>query len=554
MSIRATKVNRTGQKSAPGLMVYLGVILFLAGLPFAALLWIAVTSDVAHWPHLLNYVLPPVGMRTLTLLFGVALGSAIIGVTTAWLTVMCAFPGRGLFAWALMLPLAVPVYIAAYSWVELLDYAGPAQQAWRTLLGIAPGERYPFPDIRSTWGAIVIFSFVLYPYVYLTTRLAFRLQGASAIEVARSFGHKPLIVIARIALPLARPAIVAGVVLALLETLNDIGAVEHLGVRTITFAVFETWLNRDSLGGAVQLAVMVLIVVMVLLWIEQRARRHRAYTLSSRDKPPSRFALKPFAAALAFAACALPILLGLGVPLTVLMRYVARRPMDWMNETLLSAAATSIGVALATAIFATGIAYSLLLAARLREAPAIARWGRLITLGYAVPGTVLAIGLLVPVAGFDNRLDGLLRATLGISTGLLLSGTAVIVVYACTVRFIAIAWGSVETGFSRLSPHVDMAARGLGRKPHQLALSVHTPILAPALASGALLVFVDTMKELSATILLRPFGFESLATYIYGLASQAAIEDAAWAALLIVLIGLVPIVLLTRVTISGQQN
>ncbi len=546
----------TSRRSVLGYVAPFGLVGLLVGLavlPVATLIWIALDGSSDVWPHLLNYVLPATMVQTLMLLLLVAFGTTIIGAGTAWLVTICHFPMKRFFNWALVLPLAVPTYIAAYTHVEFLDFSGPVQSLIREIGGFATSRDYWFPDIRSTGGAALIFSLVLYPYVYLTCRLVFSMQGASALDVCRSLGASPARMFWRVGLPMARPAVAAGVAVALMETLNDIGAVEILGVKTLTYAVFETWLNRDNLTGAMQLAILTLLLVAGLIWLERIARRGRGYNASVRERPPAQLHLTPLKQALAFAACALPILGGLGAPLFILGSYAARRMEQLSEPDLINAITNSLTVALLSAALATAIAYGVLQYARISRRNGIATVGRMASLGYAVPGTVLALGLLIAVAGFDNWLDGVMQLNFGVSTGLLLSGSIVTLIYAYTLRFLAIAYGTIESGFARLSHQVDCAARALGRTPMQLALQVHTPILRKALAAAFLLVFVDSMKELSATLLLRPFDFETLATMIYDRASQAALEEAATAALLIVIIGLVPMVLLSNI-IDGQHG
>jgi iron(III) transport system permease protein len=347
---------------------------------------------------------------------------------------------------------------------------------------------------------------------------------------------------------MARPALAAGVALALMETLNDIGAVEVLGVKTLTYAVFETWLNRDNLAGAVQLALLTLSIVAGLIWVERRARRHRSYATASRERPASTANLPLFKQILCLTACSTPLLFGLIIPLWILGGYAMRRLNSAFNTELISAAGNSLLVAICSATLATGAAYLILQYGRITRKTTVGTIGRIASLGYAVPGTVLAVGLLVPLAGFDNWLDGLMRDRFDVSTGLLFSGSVAIVIYACTLRFMAIAYGTLEAGFLRVSPSIDMAARALGRNPREMAWQIHRPILTRAMSVAFLLVFVDTMKELSATLLLRPFNFETLATFIYDRASQSALEEAALASFVIVLIGFVPVLFLTKLS------
>ncbi len=532
-------------------VVPLALLLALAVLPFGSLIWIALGNPVEVWPHLLAYVLPNTVWQTGVLLILVAVGTCVLGAGTAWLISLCQFPGRRLFSLALVLPLAVPTYIAAYTHGEFFGYTGPVQQLVRDVGGFSTSRDYWFPDIHSLGGAGLIFSLVLYPYVYLTCRLIFSMQGASALDVARTLGASPVRQFWKIGLPMARPALAAGVALALMETLNDIGAVEILGIKTFSFAIYETWLNRDSLGGAVQLALLSLILVAALVWLERRARNRRNYATSERDKPPSVMRLSPFKQALCVLFCLVPLVGGLGIPVWTLGVYAFRRLDQIFEPAVISAAGNSILVALLSAILATLIAYGVLQYGRITKRKEIGTIGKIASLGYAVPGTVLALGLLISLASFDNWLDEFMGSTFGVSTGLALSGSIFIVVYVCTLRFLAIAYGTIETGFIRLSPNIDMAARALGRTASQTAWQVHRPIMAKALGAAFLLVFVDSMKELSATLLVRPFGFETLATLIYDRASQAVLEDAAIASLLIIIIGLVPIIFLSRLV--GQK-
>lgn len=532
----------------------LALFLLLTLLPVLALLWIAATSTPEVWDHLLNYVLPRSAGDTLILLALTGIGTTIIGAGCAWLVSLYSFPGRKFFTWAMVLPLAVPTYIAAYTHVEFFDYSGPIQSALRSMAGYTTSSEYWFPDIRSLWGAGFIFSMVLYPYVFMTCRLVFSMQGSSVLDVARSLGAGQPEIFWRVAMPMARPALAAGVALALMEALNDIGAVEILGVKTLTYAVFETWLNRDNLAGAVQLALLTLLVIAALVYVERRGRQHRSYAAATRERPPARLTLSQPKQMACFAACSLPLFLGLGIPLWILGTYATRRLENAFTADLAAAAANSFYVALITAIAATGIAYFVLQLARISKRPAVGTIGRIASLGYAIPGTVLAVGLLVPLAGFDNWLDDLMRRYFNLSTGLLFSGSVAIVVYACTLRFLAVAYGTIEAGFLRVSPNIDMAARALGRSPAAMAWQVHRPILTRALSISFLLVFVETMKELSATLLLRPFNFETLATFIYDRATQSALEEAAAASLMIVLMGIVPVLLLTRLSAHGSHS
>lgn len=516
--------------------------------PIAVLATIALTGTGQDWPHLMANVVPRATWTTLHLLGLVALFSTLIGVTSAWLVVAYDFPLRRFFAWALVLPLAVPPYLAAYAMGEFFHFSGPVQSLVRETFGFQTARDYWFPEIRSTGGAAMVLSAVLFPYVYLTTRIVFLMQGRNIADVARTLGSGQSRVFARVLLPVARPAIAAGCALVLMETINDIGASEYLGVRTLTFSVYTTWLNRGSLEGAAQIAMLMLVLVVVLLWAEQQARRrqrfhnHRGTQLRSR---PPRVRLGPGAATAAVAAVGLPVLVGFVIPLFVFSRYALRRGEQILAPALHATFLNSLVTAAATALLTVAAAVLLINALRVSRSWQVAVLVRLGSIGYALPGTILGLGLLFALARFDNTVDALMREWFGVSTGLLVTGSAGAVVLACTIRFLALAEGAVRSGLEKLPPHLDEAARSLGRNALGSGTAVLLPLLKPALFTATVLVFVDTVKELSATILLRPFGFNTLATHVYENASRGAVEDGAMAALLIIATALVPVVLLT---------
>ncbi|RFC63391.1 iron ABC transporter permease [Fulvimarina endophytica] len=525
-----------------------GLVALLTVMPILSLVVIAVSSGPSEsWSHLLSTVLPDATRVTILLMIGVAITTGIVGVVTAWLTASFEFPGRRFFSWALVLPLAVPTYIAAYCVTEFLHFTGPVQTAIRDVFGFTSRRDYWFPEIRSLPGAVLILSSVLYPYVFLTVRMVFLMQGRRAADVARTLGAGPLGAFLKVLLPMARPAIAVGVALALMETVNDIGAVEFLGVRTLTFSVYSTWLNRGDLAGATQLALAMLVVIVGLVLLERMARREQRYTLSRGDKAEaSRLPLRPAQAGLASLACFLPVAFGFGIPAYILGDYASRRLSQFQNPALWDAVGNTALVASAAGLVTVAAAFLMSYGVRLTRSGRLTALVRLGALGYAVPGTVLAIGVLIPLAAFDNALDAFLRAHFGVSTGLLLSGSGAAIVYACCVRFMAMGYGAMESGFSKLSPNLDHAARTLGHGPGRILGSVLLPLMRPAILTGFMLVFVDSVKELSATILLRPFDFETLATFVYTSASRSAFDDGAVAALLIVLIGILPVIALTR--------
>lgn len=525
----------------------IGLLCLIILIPVISVLVLATGDTQGVWPHLVRNVMPSSVGQTLGLLAGVGLLSSALGVITAWLVTQYRFFGRSFLQWALIMPLAVPTYIAAYCYYELMDFTGPLQGWIRALGDFERSGDYWFPEIRSLGGAIFVMSMVLYPYVYLTCRIVFEMQAGSILEVSRVLGAGPIRLFRRIGLPMARPAIAAGAALAMMEAFNDIGAVEILGVRTLTFSVFDTWLNRNSLAGAAQIACLMLIFVAALVYLERSARRARSYSGTNSAAGPTAKTLYGARSAAAAAACALPVLAGFAAPVGLMVSFVSRRLEDLGDGALLKAMGNSVLVSGIAALLTVACALIFVLSSRNGRALRIRQFlVRIASLGYAVPGSVLAIGTLYAFSAFDNSLDAFMREQFGISTGLLLTGSAAIVIYACSVRFLAIAVGAMESGYSRINPHLVPVARTLGRSNLQATLQIELPLLRRAAAAGGLLVFVDTMKELPATILLRPFNFPTLATHVYERASRALFEDAAIAALAIVAIGLLPVLLLGR--------
>ncbi|WP_407050040.1 ABC transporter permease [Methyloraptor flagellatus] len=533
-------------------IVAVAVVAALAVAPLAAILAISTLNisgeTGATWAHLLSTVLPGTALTTVLLMVGVGLVTAVVGTVAAWIVAMCRFPGRGVFEWALLLPLAIPTYIVAYVHVELLDFTGPVQGAIRAVFGFKSARDYWFPDIRSLPSAIFVMSSVLYPYVYIPARAMFGLQSATTLEVARTLGAGPWRVFFRVALPLARPALVVGVTLVLMETLNDIGAVEYLGVKTLTFSIYDTWLNRGSLGGAAQLATVMLVIVFALITAERHARRHqRFHGASTKVRAATGYKLGGRMAALAFLACLTPVLIGFVVPAGMLADYTSRRLDTFLDPTVQRAALDSFLLAVAAALVTVAAGLVVAYAMRVSRTRVVAALARFASVGYAVPGTVLALGILVPLSGIDNLIDRTAKLLTGHGTGLVLIASGAGLVYAYFSRFLAAAFGSIESGLARVSVHLDMAARTLGRSGGRVLTEIHMPLIRPVLVSAGILVFVDAMKELPATLLLKPFNFETLATFVYAQASREAVADGAPAALLIVLVGLVPLVTLSRI-------
>ncbi len=517
-------------------------------IPLANLVRIALSGESDIWADLVAYVLPEALRVTVLLLAGVAALTAIIGTGAAWLVTAYRFPGRDTLAWALALPLAFPTYIVAYVYVDFFDAFGPVQIALHALFGWSPKPNSWYPDIRSLGGAIFVFSLVLYPYVFLAARAMFQTQSAALFEVARTLGATRLMLARHVALPLARPALAVGLSLALMETLNDIGASEYLGVRTLTLSIFTTWLNRSSLPGAAQIACVMLIVIAALIALERYGRRDKRFHLVlRRSQPPAPIVLTGWAGFAACALCALPVLLGFVLPAASLAHEVfARGLISGFDPDLVRHAFHTILLAAAATVVALALGFGAVIAARLIRRPWTDSALMLAGLGYAVPGTVLALALLSPLVAIDGGLNAVSRALTGAGVGLVVAGSGAAIVIAYVVRFLTIATGSAQAGLARISTRVDDAARTLGQKPGALARLIHIPLARPALGGAALLVFVDCLKELPATLLLRPLNVETLSTYIYQFATRGNFEEGALAALLIVAAGIVPVIRMAR--------
>jgi len=543
-------------KTEPEQLWSIGAIIvsLLVAAPVMAIGVLAVFPEENIWVHLASTVLPGYVTTTLLLMTGVGFFTFIIGTGTAWLVTTCRFPGRKVLQWALLIPLAMPTYIIAYTYVDMFEYSGVAQTALRTPFGWTSVKQYWFPEIRSLPGAIFVMSFVLYPYVYLTSRATFSRQSAGFLEVSRTLGRGPWGAFYSVALPMARPAIVIGVTLAMMETLNDIGAVEFFGVNTLTVGIYVTWLSRSNLGGAAQIATVMLAFVFLLIWLERAARRHQKFhDTSSKQRQPHPVQLSGGRKWLVTFACALPLLFGFIIPAIVLVDASLVFYDDALDGKYLQYVSNSLLLASTAALTAVVVGCFLAYAHRLSRSRLVQFAIRFSSIGYAVPGAVLGIGILIPLASLDNFIDGLAREFLGFSTGLLMTGTMFALIFAYLVRFLAISYGAVEAGLTRVTPSLDMASRTLGRTAAGTFLEIHLPLIRPAIGTAALLVFVDVMKELPATLIMRPFNFDTLATHVYTLASLELLEESALSALTIVAVGVIPVVLLSK-TLQAQGD
>jgi len=528
------------------------VIAALVLMPVAAVVWMAFNPVENIWPHMLATTLPRYLTNTGLLMAGVAVLTAAVGTGAAWLVTMYRFTGSRVLEIALLTPLAVPAYIGAYALVDLFEYAGPVQSALRGAFGWATPRDYWFPPVRSLGAAVLVLSAALYPYVYLLARAAFREQSGNAYEVARALGAGPWGVFWRLGLPLARPAVAAGVALACMETVNEFGAVTHFGVQTLTTGIFSVWLTAGNAGGAAQLALVSLGVILVLLLIERAGRwRSRFHRPARQSRPVVPKRLVGWRGAVAAALCAVPFGLGFVLPVAVIGWHASTKPGFWFAPGLAQALWNTVAVGGMASVLCVSAALVMVYGVRLSHhaLPRILMPATL--LGYAAPGAVLAVGLLIPVAAFDHRLADAVQALTGTDPGLILTGSASLIVLAYVVRFFAIAQGAADSAMGRIAPSLPLAARSLGLGAGATLWHVHLPLMRGSVGVALLVVFVDCVKELPATLLLRPFGYDTLATRVYEKASTEALSEAAPAAILVMAVSLVAVALLARSTRDG---
>ncbi len=522
------------------------VLAALCLLPIVAVAVAAATGSFETWRHLSGTVLPRYALNTAMLVALVAAGTAMIGTGAAWLVTMTRFPGVRLFEIALALPLALPAYVLAYAYTSFLDHPGPVQTLLRDVTGWGPRD-YWFPEVRSLPGAAVMLVLVLYPYVYLLARAAFLQQSANAYLAARALGRGPWAAFARVSLPMARPAIAGGVLLAVMETIADFGTVAHFGIQTFATGIYRSWFALGDRAGAAQLAFCLLTVALLLAVLERLQRgRAKHHNTGKRFEVVPPAALRGWRAAGAVALCAVPVLFGFAGPVVMLAEMAVGSGQDLLSPRYLGFVRNSVLLASVTAAVTVGAAMLLRYNARLGQERAARAAVEVARVGYAVPGGVIAVGLLVPFAALDNALDAFLREAFGLSTGLLFTGTIALVVFACAVRFAAVAIGAIDGGFAAVPPNLDWVARTLGARPFGMLRRVHLPLLAPSVLTALLIVFVDVMKELPATLILRPFNFDTLAVQAFRLAADERLNGAAVPSLVIVAVGLLPVILVCR--------
>ncbi|WP_261844269.1 ABC transporter permease [Aliamphritea ceti] len=532
-----------------GSAVLIASILALPVLVICAFLF-AGSMDV--WSHLFSTVLGDYIGNSLALLIGVSVGVLLLGVPPAWLTSVCDFPGRKIFTWALLLPLAVPAYIIAYTYTGLLDFAGPVQTLIRDITGLGYGEYYFF-EIRSLGGATIMLSLVLYPYVYLLSRAAFLEQSNSAIEVSRTLGYSRSKAFFKLALPLARPAIIAGLTLALMETLADYGTVQYFGVTTFTTGIFRTFYGLGDSAAAAQLAAMLLGFVVLLILLEKYSRRQIKYHANNEQrKRPILVKLSGMQALGAFLLCLLPVLFGFLIPGGVLLNWALTQA-EFNPQDFVELAWNSFTLASAAAALAVCLALILAYARRMNNQKRVQTSIMIAGMGYALPGTIIAIGILIPMAWLDHQLINLASKWFDLNLGLVFSGTLFALLFAYMVRFLAVSLGTIQTGLDKIKPSIDSAGRSLGCTSTQVLKRIHIPLMRSSVLTALLIVFVDVLKELPATLILRPFNFNTLAVRAFELASDERLIDAAPASLMIVAVGLLPVILLSRSIARGKE-
>lgn len=520
-------------------------VALLCLLPIVAVVLASFGGGVETLAHLVETVLPRYVGNTLVLVIAVACGTLAVGTGAACFVTMTEFRGRRLLEILLVLPLAFPAYVLAYAYTHLLDHPGIVQTSLRALMGWGPRD-YWFPEIRSLGGAALMLTLVLYPYVYLLSRAAFLGQSASTFHAARALGKTPLRAFLLVTLPMARPAIAAGVLLATMETIADFGTVSYFGVPTFATGIYTSWFSMADRAAAAQLSLGLLAFALTLAVLERRSRGEAKYHAGQRVERLGRLRLTGWSEVAAWALCVIPVLLGAVIPVIALaimgqgsgQDLLSKRYVDFIQNSLILAGTAAVLTVLAAIVL--GYFHR-------ASRSAGARWaihaGRL---GYAVPGGVIAVGLMVPFAAFDNALDAVMRDWFGVSTGLLFTGSIWVLVFAYMIRFMAAAIGAYEGGQSAINPNLDAAARMLGQTSYGTLRRVHLPILTPSLLTALLIVFVDVMKELPATLILRPFNFDTLAVQAHRLAADERLEGAAVPSLVIVLVGLLPVILLCR--------
>ena len=533
-----------GGKSTIGWMITIILISSVIVLPILIVLQFNFHPRTDTWQHLLDYVLIDYIKNSFLLAIGVAIGTFIIGVPAAWLCALYQFPGKKFLEFLLLLPLAMPAYIVAYTYTGILDFSGPLQSFLRSLFDWSYGD-YWFPEIRSLGGAIVMFSFVLYPYVFLLTRSTLIIQSSNVLDVSRLLGASSIERLTSIIIPLARPAIAAGVTLALMETLADYGTVQYFGVDTFTTGIFRTWFGFGEPGTAAQLSSILMLTVFILFLLEQRQRKRiRYHNPSNTSRATHQHRLTGITAFQAIIACALPPLFGFLIPFIQLSIWGLETASTMVDKQFWELAMNSFVLAASAAIVTLIVATILAYGKRTTDNYFIKWLINLCAMGYAVPGIIIAVGTLIIFTTLDNWIINFLKSNFNINSELIFTGTIFALIFAHTVRFLSLALQTVSASLSKINHSIDEASRLLGNNLFTTLRSIHLPLIRSGLLTAALLVFVEVMKELPATLIMRPFNFNTLSVRAYELASDERLADASTAALAIVITGIIPVILL----------
>jgi iron(III) transport system permease protein len=521
------------------------IISLLASIPILAVLSALFTSQSVGWGVLWQTTLPAYMFNTLSLMILVGVFTAIVGTGTAWCITAFEFPFRKTLSWMLILPLSAPAYIIAYLYTDLMEYYGPVQSALRAATQLTGGN-YWFPSIRTVPGAALMLGLVLYPYVYLLARAAFLYQSHGQWHAARSLGLTPFKAFYRVALPAARPAIAGGLALVLMETLADFGVADYFAIQTFSTGIFRNWLALGDKAVAMKLAAIMLLIVFLLVMLESFSRKGSTATYGKTKGQTSRINLSRRHAVFACLFCMLPVLFGFLIPVFVLGFYAIIYGDPQNAGQFFTYAYNSLSTAIIVGGICVSIAIFLAYARRARDSRFLRSGIRFATLGYALPGALLAVGLLTPLGVIDQSLSRFLHSIFGGSQGLVLTGTTIALIYALTIRFLTVSFNGISGGFDKVPPSMDRAARSLGASPTQVVKRIHIPLLRSSVIAGGILVFIDVMRELPATLILRPFNFETLATRVYWLASDERLTEASTASLLIIAIGTIPILFLNK--------
>ncbi|HCT51500.1 MAG TPA: iron ABC transporter permease [Balneola sp.] len=531
-----------------------GIIAILVSIPILSVLSSFFISSGEIWRHLASTVLGDYITNSLLLIVGVSSGVVILGVALAWIITMCNFPGQKYFEWAAVLPFSIPAYLLAYIYTDFFGITGTLQTAVRSTFDLGISE-FVLPEIRSIWGAIFIMILAFYPYVYMLARSAFLNQSVSLFEASRIMGYTTTQSFFKIALPLARPGIAAGLALALMETLNDFGTVQYFGVQTFTTGIYRTWFGLGERPAAAQLAGFLLLFIIVLILLERwsRSRIKDQTSATNRFKRIQKFNLTGLKKWGAFFLCALPVFFGFILPVLLLLSMFFNN-LDSVNTRFLLFSLNTLSVAAIAGLITVAVALLMAYSSRLNPSKLVKGLNQFGALGYAIPGSVIAVGVLIPFGWLDNTIDSFARSNFQVSTGLLLSGTLFAMIFAYVVRFLSVSYNGINSSLQKISPSVDEASRGMGYSFSEILRKIHIPMLSGGLLSAFLLVFVDVMKELPATIIIRPFNFDTLAVQVYRLASDERLGESAGAALAIVLVGIIPVILLSKTITRSRKT